>query len=112
MQQVSVQTIERAVDKRAGQVHREYQEKARNIDRGGVEVGRIERVENKLLSSSPKFKVLCLAVLARPAKLSTAWTIATSRVRVAGPKRGRRGVTRTEEGEKSMAVSFIRSRLS
>jgi hypothetical protein len=42
---------ERAVDKRAGQLHREYQEKARKTDRnfGGMEVGRIGPVENKLL---------------------------------------------------------------
>jgi hypothetical protein len=31
--------------------------------------------------------------------------LATSRVRVAGPQRGRKGVVRTEEGEKSVAVS-------
>jgi hypothetical protein len=43
---------DRAVDRRAGQLHREYQEKARKTDRdfGGVEVGRVGPVENKLLS--------------------------------------------------------------
>ena len=39
-------------------------------------------------------------------------TLATSRVRVAGPQRGRKGVVRTKEGEKSIAVSFIRRTLS
>jgi hypothetical protein len=34
-------------------------------------------------------------------------TLATSRVRVAGPDRGRKGVVRSEEGEKSIAWSFI-----
>jgi hypothetical protein len=35
--------VDRAVDKRAGQLHRDYQEKERKTDRdfGGVEVGRI-----------------------------------------------------------------------
>ena len=38
--------------------------------------------------------------------------LATSRVRVAGPQRGRKGVIRSEEGEKSIAVSYIRRTLS
>ena len=38
--------------------------------------------------------------------------LATIRVRVAGPQRGMKGVVRTEEGEKSIAVSFIRRTLS
>ena len=38
--------------------------------------------------------------------------IATSRVRVAGPQKGKRGKTRSEEGEKAMAVSFVRRTLS
>ena len=33
-------------------------------------------------------------------------------LRVAGPQRGRKGVVRTEEGEKSIADSFIRRTLS
>ena len=38
--------------------------------------------------------------------------LATSRVRVAVPQKGRRGVVRSEEGEKSIAVGFIRRTLS
>jgi hypothetical protein len=38
--------------------------------------------------------------------------LATSRVRVAGPQKGRRGVVKSEEGEKSIAVGFIRRSLS
>ena len=38
--------------------------------------------------------------------------LATSRVRVAGPQRGRKGLVRSEEGEKAVAVSFIRRTLS
>ena len=36
--------------------------------------------------------------------------LATSRVRVAGPTRGRRGLVRTEEVERSVAVASIRRR--
>ena len=34
--------------------------------------------------------------------------LAISRVSVAGPQKGRRGVVRSEEGEMSIAVGFIR----
>ena len=34
--------------------------------------------------------------------------LATSRVRVAGPQTGRKGYQRTEEGEKSVIVGYIR----
>jgi hypothetical protein len=37
--------------------------------------------------------------------------LTTNRVRVAEPQRGRKGVVRTEEGEKSIDVSYIRSTL-
>ena len=38
-------------------------------------------------------------------------SLATSRVRVAGPSRGRRGHLRSEEGERAMAISALRRRL-
>ena len=38
--------------------------------------------------------------------------IATSRVRGAGPQAGRKGVMRTEEGEKSVEMAYIRKRIS
>ena len=38
--------------------------------------------------------------------------LATSRVRVAGPQRGRKGVERSEEGERSVVVSSIRRKVS
>eukprot|EP00092_Neocalanus_flemingeri_P000223 GFUD01000239.1.p1 GENE.GFUD01000239.1~~GFUD01000239.1.p1 ORF type:complete len:104 (+),score=30.09 GFUD01000239.1:232-543(+) len=38
--------------------------------------------------------------------------MATSRVKVALPQTGRSGVARSEEGEKSLAVSYIRRRVS
>ena len=38
--------------------------------------------------------------------------MATSRVRVAGPQAGRKGVERTEEGEKSVVTGYIRRMIS
>ena len=38
-------------------------------------------------------------------------SLATSRVRVAGPSRGRRGHLRSEEGERAMAILALRRRL-
>ena len=38
-------------------------------------------------------------------------TLATCRVRVAGVSRGRKGMMRTEEGERSLAISGLRRRL-
>ena len=38
--------------------------------------------------------------------------LTTSRVQVAGPQKERRGVVRSEEGEKSIAVGYIRRTLS
>ena len=38
--------------------------------------------------------------------------MATSRVRVTGPMVGRRGILRSEEGERSIAISSLRRKLS
>ena len=38
-------------------------------------------------------------------------SLATSRVRVTGPSRGRKGTLRSEEGERAMAISALRRRL-
>ena len=38
--------------------------------------------------------------------------IATSRVKVAGPQKGRKGIMRSEEGEKPVVVGQIRKRVS
>ena len=107
--------VDRAVDKRAGQLHREYQEKARKTDRdfGGVEEGRVGPVENKLLSF-PTVQGLVFGSFGEASEgvHSLVEALATSRVRVAGPPWGRMGVVRSEEGEKSIAVSFIRRTLS
>jgi hypothetical protein len=87
--------VYRAVDKRAGQLQRENQEKARKTDRdfGGVEEGRVGPVENKLLSF-PTVLGLVFGSFgeASEAVHSLVEALATSRVRVDGPQGGRKGV--------------------
>ena len=106
---------ERAVDVRAAQLHQEYVDKARRADQqyGGVVVGTVGPVERKLLS----FGQVKGLVFGNFGEVSEAThklldIMATSRVRVALPQTGRRGVTRSEEGEKALAVSYIRRRVS
>ena len=107
---------DRAVDRRSGQLHREYQEKARKTDRdfGGVEEGRVGPVENKLLTFPTVQGIMVFGRFGEGSECvhSLVEAPATSRVRVAGPQRGRKGVVRTEEGEKSFAVSYIWRTLS
>ena len=103
------------MDKRAGQLHREYQEKGRKTDRdfGGMEDGRIGPVENKLLSF-PTVQGIVFGSFGEACEPvhSLVEALATSRVRVAGLQKGRRGVVSSEEGGKSIAVSYIRRPLS
>ena len=40
------------------------------------------------------------------------WRFATSKIKAAGPQKGRRVVVRSEEGEKSIAVGIIRRTFS
>ena len=108
---------DRAVDVRARNLHDEYVVKARKADQqyGGVEVGRRGPVESKLLS----FGRVQGIVFGNYGEVSEAThklldIIATSRVRVALPQSAaaRRGDSRSEEGEKAVAVSYIRKRVS
>ena len=104
----------RAVDRRASQLQKEYIQKARAADRRYNEVpeGEVGPVEQKLLQLGEIRGVVagnwgevsepCHALLAH---------LATSRVRVAGPTRGRRGILRSEEAERAMAMSTLRRRL-
>jgi hypothetical protein len=80
---------------------------------GGVEEGRVGPVENKLLSF-PTVQGLVFGSFGEASEgvHSLVEALAISRVRVAGPQRGRKGVVRTEDGEKSIAVSYIRRTLS
>ena len=78
-----------------------------------MEVGRIGPVENKLLS----FGSVQGLVFGNHGEVSEAThnllnTMATSRVRVAGPQKGKKGVMRSEEGEKAVVVGQIRKRVS
>ena len=105
---------ERGVDRRASQLQQEYLQKARNADRryNGVPEGEVEPVEQKLLQLGEVRGVVtgnwgevsepCHALLAH---------LATSRVRVAGPTRGRRGILRSEEADRAIAISALRRRL-
>ena len=80
-------------------------------DYGGVEEGRVGPVESKLLSF-PTVQGMVFGSFGEASESVHSLALATSRVRVAGPQRGRKGVVRTEEGEKSIAVSYIRRTLS
>ena len=97
--------------------HDEYVVKARKADQqyGGVEVGRRGPVESKLLSfGRVKGIVFGNYGEASEATHKLLDTIATSRVRVALPQSAavRRGDSRSEEGEKAVAVTYIRRRVS
>ena len=105
---------ERAVFKRAEVIHQEYVEKARSADQlyGGVAPGTQGPVERKLLT----FDQVQGVVFGNFGEGSEAVhrlvdALATSRVRVAGPQRGRKGI-RSEEGERSVVVGQIRRKLS
>ena len=100
-----------AVDLRARNLHDEYLDNARKADQqyGGVEVGRLGPVESKLLSFGRVLDNYGEVSEGTHKLLDT-----TSRVRVALPQAAaaRRGDSRTEEGEKAVAVSYIRRRVS
>ena len=103
----------RAVDVRAGKLPAEYLAKARAVDRRqGTAPGQLGRVEAKLVSLGEVRGLV-----------AGAWgevsddvhglldAMATSRVRLAGPGRGRRGYMRSEEGERAMTISSLRRRV-
>ena len=104
---------ERAVDVRARMLPSEYLKKARAADRrSGAAEGEVGRVEAKLVGMG---EVRGL-VVGNFGEVSTdthnlVAAMANSRVRVAGPSRGRRGWMRGEEAERAMAVTAIRRRL-
>ena len=107
--------VDRAVDKRAADLHKEYVGKAKAADQlyGGVEEGAVGPVENKLLSLG-HVKGLVFGNFGECSEdtHNLLAAMATSRVRVAGPQAARKGVMRTEEGEKSVAVGYIRRLVS
>ena len=103
-----------AVDGRADLLQGEYERKARAADRRqGVLEGVVGRVEQKLMSLG---KIAGIVVgnfgEVSEATHSLLAALATSRVRVAGVTRGKRGYWKTEEGERAVAISSLRRRLS
>ena len=104
---------DRAVDVRAGKLQKEYNEKAQGADRRqGVLEGRVGPVEEKLASLG-KIEGIVAGQFGEVSEAThrLVAALATSRVRVAGPTRGRRGLVRTEEAERAVAVASIRRRL-
>ena len=105
---------ERGVDRRAGELHDEYVDKARKADQvhGGVQPGQVGGVENKLLSF-PKVEGIVFGNWgeASEATHSLVEALATSRAKVAEPQARKKGKSLSEEGVKSLAVGFIRRRL-
>ena len=99
------------MDKRAG----EYVIKARNTDRNycGVPEGTIGPVENKLISMGLVKGVVfgAFGECSQPVH-DLIQQLAISRVQVAGPQKGRRGIARSEKAEISLKVAFLRRSLS
>ena len=104
----------RAVDIRASTLPAEYLAKARAADRRqGVPAGEVGRVEAKLA----RLGTVRGLVVGNWGEVSEDTHVlldamASSRVRVAGPSQGRRGVLRSEAGEKAIAISGLRRRVS
>ena len=106
---------ERAVDKRAGELHQEYIVKARSVDQrfGQVPPGTIGPVEAKLLSFERVQGVVfgAFGEVSEPVHRLIDH-LATSRVTVAGPQRSRKGLERSSEGERTLVVGMLRRKLS
>ena len=105
----------RGVDKRAEEIHDIYVDKARSADQryGGVAEGEQGRVEAKLLSY-PKVAGLVFGNWgeASEAVHSLIDELATRRAQVTDPESRRMGGRLPEEVVKSLAVSYLRRRLS
>ena len=106
---------ERAVDRRSGELHQEYLNKARAVDQQyvGTLPGVVGPVEQKLLSYERVQGVVfgAFGEASEPTHMLID-QLATSRVTVAGPQRGRKGVERSREGERALVVGQIRRKLS
>ena len=104
----------RAVDIRAEKLQQEYLVKAREADRNynNTPVGTVGAVERKLVELGEVRGIVAgnFGEVSQQTHSLMA-SLATSRVRVAGPSRGRRGHLRSEEGERAMAISALRRRL-
>ena len=102
------------MDKRAEALPEEYLVKAREADRkyNGVLPGIVGGVEQKLVDLGEVRGIVAgnFGEVSEATHLLLAH-LATSRVRVAGVTRGRRGVFRSDEAERSLAISSLRRRL-
>ena len=109
------QEAEKAVEKRAGELHHTYVVKARNTDRKycGTPAGVTGPVENKLASMG-EVKGIVFGAFgeASQATHDLIYHLATSRVQVAGPQRGKKGKFRAEHAEVALVTSFLRRSLS
>ena len=100
---------------RADQLHNEYVLKARRVDTAYCETpqGQVGPVERKLLSFE-RVRGLVFGAFGE-ASLPVHQlvdSLATSRVSVAAPQRGRMGVERSEAGERAIVVGQVRRKLS
>ena len=103
------------MDKRASELNGEYISKARNTDRQycGTALDATGPVETKLASMGEVKGVVVGAFGEGSEDLhSLIHHLAISRVRVAGPQKGKRGQERTEEAELAITTSFLRRTLS
>ena len=104
----------RAVDIRAEKLQEEYLVKAREADRvhNHTLAGTVGAVDRKLVELGDVHGIVAgnFGEVSQQTHSLLA-SLATSRVRVAGPSRGRRSHMRSEEGERAMAISALRRRL-
>ena len=104
----------RAVDTRADLLPQEYLDKARGADQthNHIPVGTVGPVERKLVELGEVRGIVAgnFGEVSGDTHTLVA-ALATCRVRVAGVSRGRKGHMRTEEGERSLAISGLRRRL-
>ena len=102
------------MDARAHLLPQEYLNKARAADQkyNNTERGTVGPVERKLLELGEVRGIVSgnFGEVSEDTHALLA-TLATYRVRVAGVSRGRKGHMRTEEGERSLAISSLRRRL-
>ena len=99
------------MDKRASELNGEYVKKARNTDQQycGTAPGTTGPVETKLGTLG---EVKGVVVGAEDLHSLIHQLVIISRVRVAGPQKGKRGQVRTEEAELAITTSFLRRTLS
>ena len=102
------------MDTRADLLPQEYLNKARAADQkyNEVQPGTVGPVERKLLELGEVRGIVSgnFGEVSEDTHALVA-ALATCRVRVAGVSRGRKGIMRTEEGERSLAISGLRRRL-